>query len=98
MLHWEMTISFDTLDIPLSALAAQAQSSLFWYAYHMFTPYSFPNVIYVDMLGAPFRLPNGKTQDEYLAMTQGHMTALAMAVNLYIASENCNLGGSKIHS
>lgn len=67
-------------------------------AYHMFTPYSFPNVVYVDMLGAPFRLPNGKTQDEYVAMTQGHMTAFATAVNLYIASENCNLGGRKIHS
>ncbi|KAI1863819.1 uncharacterized protein JN550_009317 [Neoarthrinium moseri] len=97
VLHWETTISFDTLDIPIAALAAQAQSSLFWYAYHMFTPYSYPSVLYVDMLGAPFRLGLGWTQEEYLAKCQGHLVAMAMAVNLYIAGENCNIGGNKIH-
>lgn len=60
-------------------------------------PLLVPNVLYVDFIGAPFQLNLGESQDNYLSRTQGHLMAMAMAVNLYMASEFCDLSGGKIY-
>lgn len=96
LLSWTMTLGVNDIVTPLSDRAAIAQSSLFWSAYSSFTPYSYPNVIYVDFVGQPYLLDQGKSQADYLKQTGGHLTALAMAVNLQIASQNCYVGGGKI--
>jgi hypothetical protein len=80
----------------LNTQAADLQSSLFWYAYREWTPYSYPNVIYTDFVGQPYALPYTLTQDEYMKKTTSHLAALAMAVNLQIVSQNCNAGGGRI--
>ena len=96
LLSWTMTLGVNDIVTPLADRAAIAQSSLFWSAYLAFTPYSYPNVIYVDFVGQPYLLDQGKSQADYLKQTGGHLTALAMAVNLQIASQNCYVGGGKI--
>lgn len=96
VLSWTMSLLASDAITPLAERAAIALGTLFWYAYHEFTPYSYPNVLYVDFVGAPYLLDNGKSQDEYMEMTTSHLAALAMAVNLQIASQNCFVGGGKI--
>ncbi|CZS97930.1 uncharacterized protein RAG0_06810 [Rhynchosporium agropyri] len=96
ILSWTLTMGVNDWITPLSDCAAIAQSSLFWSAYHEFTPYSYPNIIYVDFVGQPYLLDQGNTQTEYMKQTGGHLIALAIAVNLQIASQNCHVGGGKI--
>ena len=96
VLSWTMTLKASDAITPLSDRAAIALNTLFWYAYHEFTPFSYPNILYVDFVGQPYLLENGLSQDEYMEQTTSHLAALAMAVNLQIASQNCYVGGGKI--
>merc|ERR1712098_733673 len=66
LLSWTMTLGVNDIVTPLADRAAIAQSSLFWSAYLAFTPYSYPNVIYVDFVGQPYLLDQGKSQADYL--------------------------------
>ena len=71
-------------------------STMFSYAYRLSTPYSFPNLLYVDDMGQGYLLDQGESQSEYIELTQNHMTGLALAVNLHLASQNCYVGGGRI--
>ncbi|XWW97896.1 hypothetical protein V2A60_005892 [Cordyceps javanica] len=93
VLHWEPSLTFGTLTDPIHAQATDFLSAMFWYAYHQFTPYSYPNVLYTDAFAAPYQLAFGWSQEKYREQTQGHMAALAMAVNIAIASQNCHVTG-----
>jgi hypothetical protein len=93
---WTLTPQWTDLLQPLWSHAARAYNSLFWYGYKHMTPFSFPNVLYVDYLGQPNELAQGKSQDEYMQQTSNEAIALAMAVNLKLASQNCNVGGGAI--
>lgn len=93
MLHWEPSLSFENATDPIHATATDFLSAMFWYGYHQFTPYSYPNVLYTDAFAAPYQLAFGWSQEEYREQTQGHMAALAMAVNIAIASKNCHVTG-----
>ncbi|KAL1844959.1 hypothetical protein VTK73DRAFT_1427 [Phialemonium thermophilum] len=96
VMQWLIPNSQD-VTTPLHDYAAYALGPLFWYAYSQFTPACYPNVLYVDYFGFT-RMPGsyGDTQDQYYAASDGTVTALAMAVNLAIASQNCYVGGGKI--
>jgi hypothetical protein len=96
ILSWTLTVSAEDFETPIATHAARAMSTLFSYAYRLFTPYSFPNVLYVDYMGQGYLLDQGKSQSEYIELTQNHMTGLALAVNLHLASQNCYVGGGKI--
>ncbi|KAH8880986.1 pectin lyase-like protein [Thozetella sp. PMI_491] len=96
VLSWTLTIQWTNLLLPLWSHAARAFNSLFWYGYHAMTPFSYPNVLYVDYLGQPNELAQGKTQDVYMQQTTNDVLALAMAVNLELASQNCYVGGGAI--
>ncbi|KAK4203356.1 hypothetical protein QBC40DRAFT_316981 [Triangularia verruculosa] len=96
VLSWTMTLKASNALTPLSDRAAVALNTLYWFAYHEFTPFSYPNVLYVDFVGQPYLLENGLSQDEYMRETTSHLAALAMAVNLQIASQNCYVGGGKL--
>ncbi len=99
-MHWESSLTTlnGILQTPLRQLSAESLSPLFWYAYSQMTPYSYPNVLYVDYLGSPYLHDQIDNQTEAIAVSQQHMTGLAMAINLYLASENCVVGGGRIHS
>jgi hypothetical protein len=90
-LTWEFSSPWSVMD-----LASVALNTLFWQAYHEFTPYSYPNVLYVDYLGLPYTVDDSWNEDQMFNVSSGHMTALAMAVNLQIASQNCYVGGGKM--
>ncbi|EEH47201.2 uncharacterized protein PADG_03299 [Paracoccidioides brasiliensis Pb18] len=60
---------------------------LFWRGYHAFTPFSYPNVVYMDFIGS------ADQSETTLEKTHGEVTALAMAVNMELASRNCYVGG-----
>jgi hypothetical protein len=96
ILSWTMTLKGTDALTSLWIRAASAQSSLFWYAYREFTPYSFPNVLMVDFFGQPYLLDDNLSQEEYRKASKGDITALAMAVNLQLASQNCNIPGGRI--
>jgi hypothetical protein len=96
ILSWIMTLKASDAITPLSDRAAVVLGTLFWYAYREFTPFSYPNVLYVDFVGQPYLLAHGASQEEYMEQTTSHLTALAMAVNLQIASQNCHVGGAKL--
>ncbi|EER45681.1 LysM domain-containing protein [Histoplasma capsulatum H143] len=67
-----------------------AYDPLFWRAYHAFTPFSYPSVLYMDFIGSAEK--NTKSFDQ----TTGEVTAMAMAVNMQLASQNCYVGGGSI--
>lgn len=96
VLSWTMTLQPSEAITPLADRAAIALNTLYWYAYHEFTPFSYPNVLYVDFVGQPYLLDNGLSQEEYMQQTTSHLAALAMAVNLQIASQNCYVGGGRM--
>lgn len=95
ILSWTLTYKPGDL-LSLMDMASIALNTLFWQAYHQFTPYSYPNVLYVDYLGLPYALDNGWDEQQFFNASSGHMIALAMAVNLQIASQNCYVGGGKM--
>ncbi|KAL2372532.1 hypothetical protein RJZ57_003006 [Blastomyces gilchristii] len=63
---------------------------LFWRGYHSFTPFSYPSVLYMDFIGS------AEQDTKTLEKTTGEVTAMAMAVNMQIASQNCYVGGGSI--
>ncbi|OJD12350.1 hypothetical protein AJ78_07043 [Emergomyces pasteurianus Ep9510] len=79
---FERTIADQSIEL--------AYDPLFWRAYHAFTPFSYPNVLYMDFMGSAEQ--NTRT----LEKTTGEVTAMAMAVNMVIASQNCYVGGGSI--
>jgi hypothetical protein len=86
------------IDLSITQIAANAFNSLFGYAYQQFTPFSYPNILYVDYFGRPNPTINTDgTQDERNSRATSEIVALAMAVNLDLASQNCYTGGGTIN-
>ncbi|KAL5594624.1 hypothetical protein BROUX41_001543 [Berkeleyomyces rouxiae] len=76
--------------------AGETLSSLSSFGISEFSPYSFPNVLYVDGFGMPhggLAAGTHSAQGDKFEASEGHMAALAMAVNYAIASRNCYVGG-----
>lgn len=92
ILSWTLT----GIIWPIQDMAAKAFSHLFSYGFHEFTPFSYPNVLYVDYVGAPHMIDRDGTQDERMQRTTRDIVTLAMAVNLQIASQNCYVGGGSL--
>jgi hypothetical protein len=89
VLSWTLTQDiFDVIFQTITGYARLAQDTLYWKAYSAFTPFSYPNVLYVDYYG-------GVRATDYNS-AHSHLAAMAMAVNLRIASQNCYVGGGKI--
>ncbi|KAL1898737.1 hypothetical protein Cpir12675_001740 [Ceratocystis pirilliformis] len=79
--------------------AGEALSTLSSFGISEFSPYSFPNVLYVDALG----MPHGgvaagafAARDQKFEASTPHMAAMAMAINYAIVSRNCYVGGHQI--
>ncbi|PGH12173.1 hypothetical protein AJ79_04468 [Helicocarpus griseus UAMH5409] len=90
VLSWTLTL-FRVIDQTIADYAIElAYDPLFWRAYHAFTPFSYPNVLYMDFIGS------AEQSDTTFDRTNGEVTALAMAVNMEIASQNCYVGGGSI--
>ena len=97
VMQWLIANNWDVTN-PLYAYAQEAYGALFWYAYSQFTPVSYPTVLFMDYFGfSTMPTTYGETQDAYMAQTDGTSVALAMAVNLAIASQNCYAGGGTIY-
>ncbi|WEW59950.1 hypothetical protein PRK78_005432 [Emydomyces testavorans] len=92
ILSWTLT----GIRWPIQSMAAMAFNHLFTYAFSEFTPFSYPNVLYVDYLGAPYQVSRDGTQEERLQRTTADIVSLALAVNLQLASQNGYVGGGKI--
>lgn len=88
---WTMTWNVSPWSI--QSMAAMAYSHLFTYGFHHFTPFSYPNVLYVDYYGSPHFLSLDLSQEERVAQTNGDLVMLALAVNLQLAGANCHTGG-----
>ncbi|KAF4548363.1 Glucan 1,3-beta-glucosidase-like protein 1 [Elsinoe fawcettii] len=93
---WTLTWGSGDVFTSIHNLAAIAFTHLFGYGYHSFTPYSYPNVLYVDYLGEPNLVSLSGTQEEKFARTTNDIVTLALAVNLQLASQNCHVGGSSL--
>ncbi|OAX80911.1 hypothetical protein ACJ72_04748 [Emergomyces africanus] len=89
---WTLTLSRVFERTIASQSIELAYDPLFWRAYHAFTPFSYPNVLYMDFIGSAEQ-QNGSRSFE---KTTGEVTAMAMAVNMVIASQNCYVGGASI--
>ncbi|KAL2889667.1 PLC-like phosphodiesterase [Ceratocystis lukuohia] len=79
--------------------AGEALSTLSSFGMSEFSPYSFPNVLYVDALGMPHGgLAAGAfaSRDQKFEASTPHMAAMAMAINYAIVSRNCYVGGHQI--
>ena len=53
VLSWTMTLKTTDAITSLVERATIANSSLLRYAYHEFTPFSYPNVLYIDLSASP---------------------------------------------
>ncbi|KAJ3160489.1 hypothetical protein HDU88_007949 [Geranomyces variabilis] len=99
VLSWTLTEDTQVTLSPVTVLdlAMDAYDSLFWDAFHSFTPYSFPSVLLMDGVGfATTKGYGSNEQDELYRESNGEALALAIAVNLAIASKNCDIGGGSI--
>jgi hypothetical protein len=98
VLSWTLTPADVNTLLSMSTrglATAYGYDSVFWYAYYEFTPFSFPNVLYMDAIG--FAEGTGSTdQNELWGESNGELTATAIAVNLLIVSKNCYVGGGSI--
>jgi len=89
VLSWTLTSKDgDLIFQTIRAYARLAHDTLAWKAFSAFTPFSFPNVLYVDYFG-------GVRATDYDS-AKSDLAAMAMAVNLQIASQNCYVGGGKM--
>jgi hypothetical protein len=97
VLSWTLTSNSGTLpSMGTTELATSyGYDSIFWNAYYEFTPFSFPNVLYMDAIGFA-EGATYKEQDALWKASNGELTAMAMAVNLAIVSKNCYVGGGSI--
>ncbi|GIK06033.1 hypothetical protein Aspvir_010151 [Aspergillus viridinutans] len=97
VLSWTLTPDFGTMSSMSTRGLATSYSydSIFWNAYYEFTPFSFPNVLYMDAIGFAEGIAS-KGQDDLWKASNGELTAMAMAVNLAIVSKNCYVGGGSI--
>ncbi|KAK2762469.1 hypothetical protein FQN53_007520 [Emmonsiellopsis sp. PD_33] len=87
---WTLTLT-RILDRTIAEQSIElAYDPLFWRGYSAFTPFSYPNVIYMDFIGSAEQ--DARTYEK----ANGEVTALAMAVNMDIASQNCYVGGGSI--
>jgi hypothetical protein len=90
--QWLLTLEgiYDNVYFSIEDWALhESYDTLFWDAYQAFTPYSYPNVILMDFVGIV------QQGDHAFADTSGEVTALAMAVNLELASQNCLTNGGQ---
>jgi hypothetical protein len=86
LLSWTCTTAID----PIHMEAADAFAPLANWAYDQFTPYSYPNVLLLDFVGAPWELGTGDGNEKDMeAQITWDVAYLAMAVNIQIASANC---------
>ncbi|KAI9375355.1 hypothetical protein BJX61DRAFT_539911 [Aspergillus egyptiacus] len=97
LLSWTLTPDLRSMaDMSTTGLAmSYAYDSVFWNAYYEITPFSFPNVLYMDAIGFA-EGPGSDDQEERWEASNGELTAMAMAVNLDIVSKNCYVGGGSI--
>lgn len=95
VMQWILTLGVLDSAIPTVSIEAIATrfpfDALFWRAWNAFTPRSYPNVVLLDFVGT---LREG---ERGLDNSSGELIAFAMAVNLAIASKNCNIGGGTIY-
>jgi hypothetical protein len=82
-----------TLDagiFSISDAAADAYAVLANWAYDQFTPYSYPNVLFLDFVGAPWDMDaGGRSEQDMEGMLAWDLAYLAMAVNIQVAGANC---------
>jgi hypothetical protein len=97
VLSWTLTPDFGTMASmsTIGLATSYGYDSIFWNAYYEFTPFSFPNVLYMDAIGFAEGFVS-KEQDALWKASNGELTAMAMAVNLAIVSKNCYVGGGSI--
>ena len=92
VLSWTLT----GLGLAIQDMAAGAFTHLFGFGFHEFTPFSYPNVLYLDYVGAPYSVSLDLSQEEKLRDSTSDLITLALAVNLQIASQNCHVGGGSL--
>jgi hypothetical protein len=73
----------------INVMAGEAVNPLASWAFNAFTPYSYPNVLLVDYIGAGWVVPNGGTEAEKEALLTWDVAYIAMAINIRLASDNC---------
>ncbi|KAF7177443.1 hypothetical protein CNMCM7691_005696 [Aspergillus felis] len=97
VLSWTLTPNSGTITSigTIELATSYSYDSIFWNAYYEFTPFSFPNVLYMDAIGFAEGVAS-KDQDVLWKGSNGELTAMAMAVNLAIVSKNCYVGGGSI--
>jgi hypothetical protein len=88
LLSWTLTLegaqNTPVIGNSISELSLVCDVSLSSAAYQAFTPFSYPSVLYMNFVGSAKSEPNSEA------------LAIAMAVNLYMASQNCYVGGGRI--
>ncbi|PGH35768.1 hypothetical protein GX50_01351 [[Emmonsia] crescens] len=90
ILSWTLTLSRVFERTIADQSIELAYDPLFWRAYHAFTPFSYPNVLYMDFIGS------AEQDTKTVEKTTGEVTAMAMAVNMQVASQNCYVGGGSL--
>ncbi|KMP01921.1 hypothetical protein CIHG_08141 [Coccidioides immitis H538.4] len=84
----ESFIGDRSIQRPIQGMVVMVFNHTVIYAFREFAPFSYPNVLDADYLGALYGASKDRTQEERVKRTAADIDSLALAVNLQLARRN----------